>query len=87
MGIITLDDIRDIMFDEEAQEHMEIRDLMHSPPDIVNEEDSMQIVMSKFEKTGAWNLPVIAEGKYKGFLSKSTIFNAYRNNLRRKRYS
>jgi len=87
MGIITLDDIRDIMFDEEAQENIEIRNLMHSPPDIVNEKDSMQIVMRKFEKTGAWNLPVIAEGKYKGFLSKSTIFNAYRNNLRRKKYS
>jgi CIC family chloride channel protein len=87
MGIINLDDIRDIMFDKEAQENIEIRSLMHSPPDIVNEKDSMQKVMGKFEKTGAWNLPVIAEGKYKGFLSKSTIFNAYRNNLRRKRYS
>lgn len=87
MGIVNLDDIRDIMFDKEAQENIEIRSLMHSPPDIVNEMDSMQKVMRKFEKTGAWNLPVIAEGKYKGFLSKSTIFNAYRNNLRRKRYS
>jgi chloride channel protein, CIC family len=87
MGIITLDDIRGIMFDEDAREKVEIRNIMHSPPDKVNFKDSMQTVMRKFEKTGAWNLPVIENGKYKGFLSKSTIFNAYRNNLRRKKFA
>ncbi len=87
MGIITLDDIRAIMFDEEAREKTDLRNLMHSPPDTVNINDSMQVVMRKFEKTGAWNLPVIEDGKYKGFLSKSTIFNAYRNNLKRKKFA
>lgn len=86
MGIITLDDIRGIMFDYKARETTYIRNLMHSPPDRVDFNDNMQTVMRKFEKTGAWNLPVIDEGKYKGFLSKSTIFNAYRNNLRRKKF-
>jgi CIC family chloride channel protein len=86
MGIITLDDIRGIMFDEEVREKTEIRSLMHSPPDTINYQDNMQTVMRRFEKTGAWNLPVIEDGKYKGFLSKSTIFNAYRNNLRRKKF-
>jgi CIC family chloride channel protein len=86
MGIITLDDIRGIMFDEEAREKIEISNLMHSPPDKVDIKDNMQTVMRKFEKTGAWNLPVIEDGAYKGFLSKSTIFNAYRNNLRRKKF-
>jgi chloride channel protein, CIC family len=38
-------------------------------------------VMSKFEQTGAWNLPVIDKNKYQGFLSKSRIFNAYRKKL------
>jgi CIC family chloride channel protein len=41
----------------------------------------MQSVMMKFEKSGAWNLPVIDEGKYIGFVSKSRIFNAYRKKL------
>jgi CIC family chloride channel protein len=86
-GIIMLDDIREIMFDEEAQKITDIKSLMHSPPDTVNLNDSMHQVMRKFEKTGAWNLPVLSEGKYEGFLSKSTIFNAYRNNLKRKKYA
>lgn len=85
MGIITLDDIREIMFDEETRETAEVRSLMHSPPDMVDIKDNMHFVMRKFERTGAWNLPVIQDGKYLGFLSKSTIFNAYRNNLRRKK--
>ena len=41
----------------------------------------MQLVMSKFELTQAWNLPVIDDGKYVGFVSKSRIFNAYRQKL------
>ena len=87
MGIITLDNIREIMFDEEAQKSTEVNGLMHGPPDTIDLEDSMHAVMRKFEKTGAWNLPVISKGKYEGLLSKSTIFNAYRNNLRRKKYA
>jgi CIC family chloride channel protein len=86
-GIIMLDDIREIMFDEEAQKITDIKSLMHSPPDTINLNDSMHRVMRKFEKTGAWNLPVLSDGKYEGFLSKTTIFNAYRNNLRRKKYA
>jgi CIC family chloride channel protein len=83
-GIITLDDIREIMFDEDAWDKSIVRNLMHTPPDIVDTLDDMKKVMKKFESTGAWNLPVIHQGKYIGFVSKSSIFNAYRVNLRRK---
>jgi len=40
-------------------------------------------VMSKFESSGAWNLPVVdSEGKYMGFVSRSKLFNAYRRWLK-----
>ncbi len=84
-GIITLDDIRDIMFDREKQELVSINQLMHSPPEILLDTENMQKAMEKFEKSGAWNLPVIAEGRYVGFVSKSRIFNAYRKRLIRER--
>ncbi|SFA80325.1 chloride channel protein [Algoriphagus aquimarinus] len=80
-GIVTLDDIRDIMFDKEKQEVMLIKELMHSPPEILLATENMQKAMEKFELSGAWNLPVIEEGKYLGFVSKSRIFNAYRKRL------
>ena len=85
LGIVTLDDIRDIMFDEEARISITIETLMHAPPDSVHTGDTMQMVMTKFEKSGAWNLPVLDKGKYIGLVSKSSIFNAYRNNLRRQK--
>lgn len=84
-GIITLDDIRHIMFDPEKQDTVFIRDLMHSPPEILLATENMQKAMEKFESSGAWNLPVIENGKYLGFVSKSRIFNAYRKKLIRQK--
>jgi len=80
-GIITLDDVRDVMFDEEARQKIEVKSLMQKPPTEVYPYDDMQTVMNKFEVTQAWNLPVIDEGKYLGLVSKSRIFNAYRKKL------
>jgi CIC family chloride channel protein len=81
MGIVTLDDIREIMFDEESRKNIIVNTLMHSPPTFVTGKENMRSVMMKFEKTGAWNLPVLEDGKYEGFVSKSRIFNAYRKKL------
>ncbi len=83
LGIVTLDDIREIMFNETSQKSVIIATLMHKPPDTVSSHSPMQEVMHKFERTGAWNLPVIDEGKYLGIVSKSRIFNAYRLRLKR----
>ncbi|MEQ8552641.1 MAG: chloride channel protein [Cyclobacteriaceae bacterium] len=80
-GIVTLDDIREIMFDTEKQEHMIVKTIMQKPPSQVSPQEKMQSVMNKFELTQAWNLPVIDDGKYLGFVSKSRIFNAYRKKL------
>ncbi|WP_394345411.1 chloride channel protein [Algoriphagus kandeliae] len=85
-GIITLDDIRDIMFDAEKQETVQIQSLMHSPPEILSSDENMQKAMEKFEKSGAWNLPVVEDGRYIGFVSKSRIFNSYRKRLIRKKH-
>lgn len=80
-GIVTLDDIREMMFDEESRSNVIIKTVMQKPPASVSTQEKMQSVMNKFEVTQAWNLPVIDEGKYVGFISKSRIFNAYRNKL------
>lgn len=80
-GIITLDDFRDIMFDPERRKTMLVKTLMHTPPAEVSLQEPMDSVMQKFEQTGAWNLPVIDNGLYTGFVSKSRIFNAYRKRL------
>lgn len=85
LGIITLDDIREIMFDPESQKNLIISTLMHKPPAVVKSNENMQFVMTLFERTGAWNLPVVDEKGYVGIVSKSRIFNAYRTLLKRQK--
>ena len=81
-GIILLDDLRPVMFDQTLYKEVKASELMHSPPDSINlHEDKMTDVMKKFQDTGAWNLPVIENGKYYGFISKSKMLTAYRRKL------
>lgn len=81
-GIILLDDIRHFMFDLSLYDTKQVSDIMVQPPAYVYEREKMESVMKKFEDSKAWNLPVIdLEGHYRGFVSKSKIFFAYREQL------
>lgn len=80
-GIVQLDDIRNLMFRPEKYNSFEVKTLMIKPVGSVSLGESMDAVMSEFERTNAWNLPVLDDGKYIGFVSKSKIFNAYRKVL------
>jgi len=82
VGIILLDHIRDIMFDQALYNSTTVQTFMQSPPAFIHfENDSMKVVMQKFQDSGAWNLPVIKDGKYYGFVSKSKLLTAYRREL------
>jgi len=78
-GIVLLDDIRHLIFNTEMYNRVFVRDLMQPPPAHISPGESMQSVMKKFEENEAWNLPVINNGQYVGFLSKSKLFSYYRN--------
>lgn len=81
-GIVLLDDIREFMFDTSLYTTTTVQTFMHSAPEhIFYNKDSMQKVMQKFQDSGAWNLPVIKQGKYIGFVSKSKLLTAYRRKL------
>ncbi len=81
LGIVLLDDVRSVMFDQEMYHSTTVSLFMKSAPDIIFYEDSMETIMKKFKGTGAWNLPVIKNKKYVGFISKSKLLTAYRNKL------
>ncbi|MDE7397270.1 MAG: chloride channel protein [Muribaculum sp.] len=82
LGIVLLDDIRNIMFRPDLYRKMFVRTFMSSPPAVIEIGDTMENVMKMFDRTGAWNLPVVEKGRYVGFVSKSKIFNSYRRVLR-----
>ncbi|MBQ0094895.1 MAG: chloride channel protein [Bacteroidetes bacterium] len=82
VGVVSLESIRNIMFRQELYHRFYVQKLMELPPARLSVNDPMDVVMKKFDETGAWNLPVEDEkGLYVGFVSKSKIFNSYRNVL------
>lgn len=82
-GYVTMADIRSDMFHSELYESKHVYNYMRRAPEYVYAGEGMDSVMRKFEKTAAWNLPVIyPDHTYCGFLSKSKIFSAYRDSLK-----
>jgi CIC family chloride channel protein len=82
LGVIRLDDVRDIIFNTELYDKVEITELMQPPADIIDYHEKMERVLEIFEETGVWNLPVTENGLYRGFISRSKIFSSYRKLLK-----
>lgn len=81
VGVLTLDDFKQMLFDHSLYKRVTVTDLMLAPPAIIEKHETMGEVMQKFQSTGAWNLPVVDNDKYVGFISKSKLFSAYRRKL------
>jgi CIC family chloride channel protein len=82
-GFVSLEDIRREMFKTHQYETTHVYNYMKSAPAYVYIDEKMDSVMRKFEQTEAWNLPVVeADRTYVGFVSKSKIFSAYRDQLK-----
>ncbi|MDR1779719.1 MAG: chloride channel protein [Tannerella sp.] len=82
IGIVLLDNIRNIMFRPELYERFSVSRIMVSPPEKIRSDMPMEKIMQIFDDTKAWNLPVVdTDGRYIGFVSKSKIFNSYRDVL------
>ena len=82
LGVVVLDEIRNIMFRPDLYRRMTVSTFMSIPPAKIELGEGMDKVMKTFDDTGAWNLPVVENGCYVGFVSKSKIFNSYRRVLR-----
>lgn len=82
MGIIALEDIREKMFDTALYDTVKVDQLMRKPQVIASPSDDMTVIMEKFDKYNVWNIPVVDNGQYLGFISKSRIFSNYRERLR-----
>lgn len=80
-GIITIDDIREIMFKQEFYETVQVKELMRLPKYVITDTDDIPSVMKLFDESHLWNIPVVLHGVYRGFISKSTILERYREVL------
>jgi len=83
LGIVFINDIREIMFDREKYDQIYVHELMFMPSPIVSPHESMEDVAMKFKISNHYNLPVVDNGKYIGFVSRANVFSAYRNLLKK----
>lgn len=81
-GVVTLDNIRQEMFNVEKYDNMYVHDYMVFPRTTIDLADTMEMVVEEFEKSGAWNLVVLDGDQYVGFVSKSKVFTVYRSLLK-----
>jgi chloride channel protein, CIC family len=82
LGIIYLEKTKSILLNQSTFKDTRIKDIMDVQVTAVNINDDMTVAMQKFDQSGQWNLPVLENGKYLGFISKSNVFVSYRNLLR-----
>ena len=82
MGVVLLDDVRTIMFKPELYDNTFVHDFMIVPSTKIDINESMHEVADKFHKTGMYNLPVLKDGKYLGFVSRANVFSTYRRKLK-----
>ena len=82
-GMVDVASTRRVLFDSDKYDKLHVYNIMESAPDFIYSGEKMESVMDKFERTGAWRLPVIdADRKYLGFISKSRLLMAYRAELK-----
>ncbi|MEX0680530.1 MAG: chloride channel protein [Balneolales bacterium] len=80
-GVVNLNDVRNLMFDVDMYDRVSVRELMHPPSVHVSMDEPMRQVARTFQVTRFYTLPVLENGKYKGFVSRANVFSAYRKFL------
>ena len=81
-GIVKLDEIRNIMFESDRYETTKVRDLMFMPQYTIGLNEPMEAVARKFHDSGRYNIAVLQDGKYLGFVSRAKVFSSYRAMLK-----
>jgi CIC family chloride channel protein len=82
LGIVDFENIRSIVFNPYRIKFTEIKEILSQPQEIINHDDGMETIMEKFETSNQNLLPVTKNGKFFGLISKITILEAYREQLK-----
>ena len=82
VGMVKMDDVRELIFKQELYDKIKIKDIMYMPEYSIDPDDSMEVAANKFESSGRYNLAVIDKnGKYEGFISRAKVFTRYRKQI------
>jgi len=80
-GMIKMNDIRNLMFDQDLYDKITVSDLMYMPEFFISPNDPMEVIVEKFKSSKRYNLAVLDDGKYIGFISRAKVFSTYRDTM------
>jgi len=82
LGVVAMNDIRPMMFQQDLYARTLLKDLIHQPEAVLSNKDTMTKVMREFDATGARFLPVVDENnRFVGFVSRTRLFEEYRSRV------
>lgn len=82
MGIIDFNIIRGIVFNPFKVKYSTMDELMSPASVIASVEDSVAMIMDKFEEAKTNYLPILKDDRYYGFIYKEKVLEAYREKHR-----
>ena len=80
-GHILFDDVRKFMFDTSLYD-TPIEKIMVYPDYVINYDESMESIVKKFEESHKYNIVIVDNGKYLGYISRANVFTAYQATLK-----
>ena len=82
LGLVYFNDIKEFIFDSNLQDSILVEEIMHTDLTLVSPGDNLLQIQSKFDSSKMWSLPVVENGKFKGLISKATMLDLYRKELK-----
>jgi CIC family chloride channel protein len=82
LGMVYFNDIKEFIFDSDLSNTILVEEIMHTDLETVSLSDSLPDIQRKFDRSNTWSLPVVEEGRFQGLISKATMLDLYRKELK-----
>jgi chloride channel protein, CIC family len=82
LGIIHLDDIRPYLFNRGMYDMVLLGQIMNTELEVVHPEDDLAEVLNRMDEKRYYSMPVVKNGRFMGMISKATLLDQYRKELR-----
>jgi CIC family chloride channel protein len=82
LGMVFFNDIKAILFNPDLAKSVIVEEVMQTDLETVSIRDSVVDILKKFEDTNAWSLPVVESNRFMGLISKASLLDHYRKELK-----
>jgi CIC family chloride channel protein len=82
MGMVFFKDIKQYLFNSDLLNSIIVEEVMQTEVDTVSLSDTVVEILNRFDSTESWSLPVLENNRFLGLISKSSILDHYRRELK-----